>query len=42
MNMISIVIDNSIGINYDLESSIAFIAEWRHNYEHDYDRNWQL
>ncbi len=32
-NMITIVIDNSRSIYYDLKPSIMFIAEWRHNLE---------
>ncbi len=34
INMITIVIDNAIGINYHLELSIVIVTEWRCNLEH--------
>ncbi len=34
LNMIVIVIDDSRGINCNLELSVAIVAEWYHNLEH--------
>jgi hypothetical protein len=34
LNTITIVIDESRGINCNLELSVAIVAEWYHNLEH--------
>jgi len=44
INMITLVIDDSIGIHHDLKSSITMVEEWHLNLEHQslgviYDRN---